>query len=262
MLLLLLPQRHIPKGSLGAYVNQLQLAMNCSYPATVPCFTPSAWAAEELLPFPAQLDAPAARRLSLTSAVRHNAEVARRLARVPALQQHLDAATLTALLKVLLPRATDDELRQHAWSIYWLLEDQQAVMQHMGYDDVVEVLHVAVATRTVWVAWALFKFWFEVAQLGLDDVLELMRAALPGNETDMDLCDELAALPVAQQLTIGDVVQRLQAAAEACDVRMVCTLLHLPAAQQLSDSDVMLVLRAADKSRDDSVWYVCHVLLC
>jgi hypothetical protein len=53
----------------------------------------------------------------------------------------------------------------------------------------------------------------------------------------------LSSLPAVEQLATGEVVQRLQAAAEACDVRMVCVLLHLPAAHQLSDSDVMLAAR-------------------
>jgi hypothetical protein len=268
MLLLLLPPKGrmpLPLAAVNA-VDLLQLAINCRCTAT---------AEAAFHHIPAQLDASAAHSLLLTAAVRHGAQVARRLVEVRAVRQHLDAPTLITFLKLLLSR--EDYPRRDVGAITLLLRDHPAVAQQMGADDVVEVLHVAAASRTCHFAQHLFEL-PNVQQLGFDVVLQMLSAAvdalhhhqitkLSHSIHAVDALDEYGAmrvsgLPAAEQLAIGDVAQRLQAAAEAGDIRMVRVLLHLPAAQQLSDGDVTLVLRAAENSGDDSVWRMCSVLMC
>jgi hypothetical protein len=249
MLLLLLPQILLPLPLSGA-ADLLQLAFNCSYPGIADV------AFERI---PAQLDAPAARKLLLTAAVRHDGEVARQLVRVPTVRQHLDAPTLSTVLKVLLPRASEQASSRHGSAMRHLLHEQQAVAQQMGRDAVVEVLKVALASRASQCAWRLSQLPI-VQQLEVDGMLELLSAAV--DALDSYGAGMVSSPPAARELATEDVVQRLQAVAEACDIRMVCVLLHLPAAQQLSDGDVMPVLRAAENSGDDSVWHMCSLLMC
>jgi hypothetical protein len=180
----------------------------------------------------------------------------------------LDVPTLSTVFKVLFLQASDDPPLLVAGMIKQLLWEQQAVAQQMRGDAVVDLLHVAIASRAAIIARPLVDSPVG-QQLGVAAMLELLSAAV--DELASDIYEGnvglvrygvrlMCILPAARQLTTADVAQRLQTAAEACDIRMVCALLHLPAAQQLSDGDAMLVLRAAENSGDDSAWRT--VLMC
>jgi hypothetical protein len=233
----------------------LQLAINCDSSTAMSAFGR----------FPSQLGPTAARRLLLTAAVRHRADMAMSVAAQAAVQQHLDAATMSAALSLLLPRAAS----WHAGiAIAMLLDGRQVVVQQMEGAALVEVLHAAVRSREHIARYAqpLFKL-PNAQQLGVPVVLELLRAAV-GTGVDPMMLDGLSkkpnmvcSLPAAQQLPSGDVVRLLLAAVEARDTQMVCALLHLPAAQQLSDGDVMRVLRAAEQNADAAVLQMCNVLM-
>jgi hypothetical protein len=119
----------------------LQLAINCSNLTT---------ATAALSCFPSQLEPTAARRLLLTAAVRQLAVFARRVAAAPAVQQHLDAPTLSAVLRALLLGAeaglcaSSMKSSGDSCAIGWLVDGQRAVAQQMEGAALVQVLHAAV----------------------------------------------------------------------------------------------------------------------
>jgi hypothetical protein len=139
LLLLLLPLLQsdvllLPALLAADAADLLQLAINCSCSIVMPAFGR----------FPSQLDPAAARRLLLTAAVRHRADMAMSVAAQAAVQQHLDAATMSAALGLLLPRAST---RHAGMVIAMLLHDQQAVVQQMEGAALAEVLHAALKSR-------------------------------------------------------------------------------------------------------------------
>jgi hypothetical protein len=129
---------------------------------------------------PSQLEPTAACRLLVTAAVRQRGDLARRLAAVRAVQQHLDAHTLTAVLRALLLAA---ELRAYPKSSHLLdsvsrlLLDQRAVAQQLEDEALVEMLHAAIGSRAPDFAVPLFSS-PNVQQLAAAAVLELLTAAV------------------------------------------------------------------------------------
>jgi hypothetical protein len=148
----------------------LQLAMNCSS-------LPKATAAFSCLP--SQLEPTAARRLLLTAAVRHFGELATRLAAAPAVQRHLDAPTLSLVLRLMLPRASS---RPDCVAVARLLREQHTEALQKDWGDLVEVLRAAARSR---VGKALFVPLLlqlpNVQQLEGPVVSELLSAVIPSS---------------------------------------------------------------------------------
>jgi hypothetical protein len=150
----------------------LQLVVN-SWRTNIELHSSNAAADATLRYIPRQLTPTAARRLLLTAAVRRHdgGDFTRRVAAVPAVKQHIDAPTLSAVLRLLLLEAGALHI------VSELLLDQQAVMQQMSGQPLVELVHAALASRVPGAAWPFFRL-PEVRQLGLTAVLELLSAAV------------------------------------------------------------------------------------
>jgi hypothetical protein len=174
LLLLLLLQSRMPLPTADA-ADLLQLAINCSCDAVVEA---------ALSRIPARLDAAAARRLLLTAALRHNAEVTSRLAKKPAVRQHIDAPTLSAVLDLLYHGAS------HESDSWWRanmavkqLRDPQAVVEEV--DVLAESLHDAVTSRAARFARPLFQL-ANVQLLGVNVMLQLLSDAVHELDSDED----------------------------------------------------------------------------
>jgi hypothetical protein len=193
VVLLLLPplllQSYLPLPAAGA-ADLLQLAMNRgSFESVV----------EKLNRIPVQLDAPAAHRLLLTAVVRHDrllprqGEMVKRLVDAPAVRQHIDAPTLSAVLDLLFP------LRSHKdWWLWKMFvkkrtRDLQARALEMGGDanirSAMELLPadiaMVIAADESDFARPLFQL-ANVQQLPVEILLELLSAAVDKFYLDLD----------------------------------------------------------------------------
>jgi hypothetical protein len=194
---------------------------------------------------PSQLEPTAARRLLLTAAVRQRGQLVRQVAAVPAVQQHLDAPTLSAVLRTLLLGGGWRAL----YDLNDLLRDQQAVAFLRG-GTLVEVLHAAVASRAPGLVEPLFKS-PNARQLGVAAVLELLSAA--AGALDSYSVRRVSSLPAATQLSCEDVMRLLLAAIEANSVHGLNDLYSLPGAEQLESLHVVRLLQAAIVKRSADV---------
>jgi hypothetical protein len=213
LLMLLLPllccQAHIklPPENAG---DQLQLAFNCSNPMTIGaalCCLPGT-AAAAATDMPALLQPDVARRLLLTAAMRHHHSELQYMLRLNYLQQHVDAATIEAMLEQLVAPCYDDT-----------------------YADVKVLCKLPAA-----------------AQLSSKTLSRLLLAAVEGYAKILKqpsrVLGEMAGLPAAQQLSSEEVLQQLQASAQH-NSSLPVPFLRLPAMQQLSNTQVMQSLEAA-----------------
>jgi hypothetical protein len=283
LVLLVLLQSEVPIPAADA-ADLLQLAVNSLNERT---------ARAVLGRLPSQLEPTAARRLLVTAAVRQRGDLARRVAAIRIVKQHLDAPTLTAVLRALLLAAesraypTSSQLLD---SVSGLLFDQQAVAQQLEGAALVGMLHAAVKSRAPDFALPLFQS-LNAQQLGAAAVLEVLTAAVDALDSysvrhlcslpaaqqlacedvvrllqaasgkrSVDVMQRLSRLSAAEQLSSEVMVQLLQAAAGAGDAPMVCTLCDFASAQRLTKDQVMCVLRAAEESGNDIVVRMCSRL--
>jgi hypothetical protein len=178
----LLLQGSMPLPAVGA-ADLLQLAMNGRSFALI---------LAALNSIPVQLDAPTMCRLLLTAAVRCDGLVCadgqflQRLAKAPAVQQHIDAPTLSAVLDLLFPLASHEAWWRYEMALKLCLRLlEQAVGQEMG-GDAVEVPPVyrleARFGRPLFHA-------ANVQQLGVEVMLKLLGAAVGKFFLDLDVED-------------------------------------------------------------------------
>ncbi|KAF6258854.1 hypothetical protein COO60DRAFT_1075045 [Scenedesmus sp. NREL 46B-D3] len=230
-----------PDGDAAAL---LQLAMNCSNPAT------AAAAASHL---PEELEAGAARRLLLTAAARQHTEAVQQMTDLPFMQQHIDADTLEAVLRQLL--AQGDCVQQlcrlpaavqlSSEAVVCLLLD--AVERHEAHN--VRMLCGLAGAQ----------------QMSSEQMIDLLLGACTRIRTDFDDCSidcvvDIGKLPAATALGIDDVMQLLAAVFQQCNCPddasihesdTSCTflitrqLLSAAAAAELTDSQVVQLFSAA-----------------
>jgi hypothetical protein len=225
LLLLLLCHQAQIKLSPQEGADLLQLAINCSRPQTVKAALMHLPATEEAAAthMPALLEPAVARRLLLTAAARQagqDASVVQHMVGLAYLQQHVDAATLEAMLQpFVVRRQLSDSCITNSTSATLKLKLQAA-------SDVVKLMCQLPAA----------------AQLSNEAVTRLMMAVIRAYSWTMsDLCK----LPALQQLSKAAAIELLQA-----DVRrssLPRAFYELPAVQQLSMKQVLQLLRAAVK---------------
>jgi hypothetical protein len=205
LLLLLLIQGDTPLPAADA-ADLLQLVINYGSLTT---------ATTALSRLPSQLEPTAARRLLVTAAVRHPGELATLLAAAPAVQGHLDAPTMSVLLRLLLPRASS---MLDCEAIIWLLREQRAVAQQMECAAPEEVLRAAAKGRAVWMSVFTFPLLelIHVQQLEGDVVLEWMRPVSPAGEALAGLGPLRATSPLSGSGVQSDFAGHLGAMRERC----------------------------------------------
>jgi hypothetical protein len=219
----------------------LQLAMNCSNPAT-------ANTAAGCLP--EQLNEGIARQLLLTAAARQHTEAVLHMISLPGMQQHIDAATLEAMIMQLLHQ---DECLAH-------LCPAPAAAQ-LSSEAAVRLLLEATKQRMSIAVFKLIRL-AGAQQMSTSQMMGLLEACM---ESCTDASIELSAclqavcsLPAAAALASSDAVQLLQVVFQRnpstapldgprCMGNSIITthLMQLPAAAELSSFQVVQLLRVA-----------------
>jgi hypothetical protein len=223
----------------------LQLAMNCSNSAT-------AAAAASRIPLlvastatdlPAILQPVVARRLLLTAATRQHAEAVACMVALPAIAEHLDAATLGVMLRQLL---------RHDACITKLC--QLPVAAELSTNAVTQLLQAAHEEGEYGAA-RLFCGLDASQQLSSEQVEALLQGILTqpavyGWSRTTAFCEALHRLPGALQMNSSAVVRLLRTgirvhAEEDADNVVSKWLCELPAAADISSADVASLLREA-----------------
>jgi hypothetical protein len=257
-------QDHILSADMGGAV--LQLAMNCSKPST------AAAAASRM---PALLQPDVVRRLLVTAATRQHTAAVHHMVALPAMQQHLNAATLEAMLlqllrhdgciNVLCQLPVAAELSTDAVTQLLLAAYQEGsfgagpifcdldVSQQISSEQI-EALLLGLTTQTKCyecsnsflfrrAIHALPGFW----QLNSSAVVRLLRTAISAQGANVSF--KLCLVPAAANISSADVASLLlEAFAKPAEYRIdniTYNVARLPAVHQLTSAEVAQLLHAA-----------------